>query len=132
MFFKWKDEYGVGIDEIDQQHSQLIDLINDLYVSIYENNSAEITAGVLRRLKEYTSAHFSAEKQLMSRNHYTGIENHLLQHDEMIVKLDEVETKYKRGQHGLTAELIIFLRNWLAEHICESDKIMARSISARN
>ena len=131
MFFKWKDEYGVGIVEIDQQHSQLIDLINDLYVSIYENNSAEITAGVLRRLKEYTLVHFSTETNIMRRNHYAGIESHLLQHDEMIAKLDEVETKYESGRHGLTAELITFLRNWLAEHICESDKSMVRSINRR-
>ena len=132
MFFKWKDEYAVGIAEIDQQHSQLIDLINDLYVSIYENNSAEITAGVLRRLKEYTLVHFSTEKSIMKKNHYPGIENHLLQHDEMIVKLEEVETKYESGRHGLAAELITFLRNWLAEHICESDKKMAGSINERN
>ena len=129
MFFHWKDEYSVGLLEIDQQHRLLIYLINDLYMAIHENKSTEATADFLTRLKEYTLMHFATEKEIMRGNNYPGLDNHLSQHDEMILKLAEVESKHACGKFGLCSELIIFLREWLTKHICESDKALAKYIN---
>ncbi len=129
MFFPWKDEYGVGLLEIDQQHRLLINLINDLYMAIHENKSTEATADFLTRLKEYTLMHFATEKEIMSGNNYPGLDDHLSQHKEMILKLAEVESKHVCGKLGLCSELIIFLREWLTKHICESDKALAEYIN---
>ena len=128
MFFCWKDEYSVGLLEIDQQHRLLINLINDLYMAIHENKSTEATAGFLTRLKEYTLMHFATEKEIMIGNNYPGLDDHLSQHKEMILKLAEVESKHVYGKLGLCSELIIFLREWLTNHICESDKALAKYI----
>ena len=129
MLFHWKDEYGVGLLEIDQQHRLLINLINDLYVAIHENKSTEATADFLTRLKEYTLMHFATEKEIMIGNNYPGLDDHLSQHKEMILKLAEVESKHVYGKLGLCSELIIFLREWLTKHICESDKALAEYIN---
>lgn len=129
MFFHWNDEYGVGLLEIDQQHRLLINLINDLYMAIHENKSTEATADFLTRLKDYALMHFATEKEIMRRNSYPEISGHLSQHNEMILKLAEVESKHFGGKFGLCSELIIFLREWLAKHICESDKALADYIN---
>jgi len=129
MFFYWKEDYGVGLLEIDQQHRLLINLINDLYMAIHENKSTEATADFLTRLKEYTLMHFATEKEIMSGNNYPGLNDHLSQHKQMILKLAEVESKYVSGKLGLCSELIIFLREWLTKHICESDKALAEYIN---
>ena len=128
MLFQWKEEYDVGLLEIDQQHRLLIHLISDLYMAIHENKSTEATADFLTRLKEYTSMHFATEKEIMIENNYPGLNEHLSQHDEMILKLAEVESKHICGKFGLCSELIIFLREWLTKHICESDKDLAKYI----
>ena len=129
MLFHWQDEYGVGLLEIDQQHRLLINLINDLYMAIHENKSTEATADFLKRLKEYTLMHFATEKEIMRGNNYPGLDDHLSQHDEMILKLAEVESKHDCGKFGLCSELIIFLREWLTKHICECDKALAKYIN---
>ncbi len=129
MLFHWQDEYGVGLLEIDQQHRLLINLINDLYMAIHEDKSTEATADFLTRLKEYTLMHFATEKEIMRGNNYPGLDDHLSQHNEMILKLAEVESKHACGKFGLCSELIIFLREWLTKHICESDKALAMYIN---
>jgi hemerythrin len=130
MIFPWKDEYCVGQLEIDQQHRLLIELINDLYMAIHENKCTEATSDFLTRLKDYTVMHFETEKEIMRGNNYPSLDEHLSQHDEMILKLAEVESKHARGQFGLCSELIIFLREWLTKHICESDKALAEYIDS--
>ena len=38
---RWKDEYSVGIDAVDHEHKELIDLINQLYDSAVSRRSRE-------------------------------------------------------------------------------------------
>jgi len=128
MFFAWKDEYSVGIDAIDLQHRLLIIMINDLYVAIHENRSTEAIPEMLSRLHHYIQEHFSAEKRLMEEYDYPGLRDHLQEHDDMVEKVAELAAKYASGRVGGLAELVIYLRGWLDNHICRTDKLMALSL----
>lgn len=126
MFFLWKNEYSVGIDAIDLQHRLLINMINDLYLAIYENNGSEVTSALLGRLQGYILDHFDTEKKLMEKANYTGRSKHLQEHDKFIAKVAEMELKYSRGRLGSLSPLVIYLRDWLDNHICKTDRAMAQ------
>ncbi|MEI6388415.1 MAG: hypothetical protein WCQ50_17485 [Spirochaetota bacterium] len=38
-YFPWKDEYSVGIFEIDSQHRKLIAILNRLYTELWEDSA---------------------------------------------------------------------------------------------
>jgi hemerythrin len=129
MFFQWKEEYSVGIEKIDLQHRLLIDMINDLYLAIHENRSSEVIPSLIGRLQNYILEHFSTEQCMMEEAGYQGLTEHLLEHDQMIDKVAELESKYNRGRLGSLGQLVIYLRSWLDHHICKTDKTMAQTLS---
>ncbi len=132
MFFPWKNEYSVGLEEIDLQHRLLINMIDDLYVAIYENEGSEAIPALLGHLKDYTRDHFAKEKTMMEEAGYEGLHGHLQEHDKMIAKVAEIELKNSRGQIGGLSPLVVYLRNWLENHICIIDKAMARELMNKN
>jgi len=128
MFFSWKDEYSVGIDTIDLQHRVLINMINDLYLAIHENRSSEVVPSLLDRLQDYILEHFSTEKSMMEEADYPSLREHLLEHDEMVDKVAELEAKHIRGRLASLGQVVVYLRSWLDNHICKTDKFMAQAL----
>ncbi|MRI32538.1 hemerythrin [Endozoicomonas sp. OPT23] len=122
--FTWTDELSVGIEEIDEQHKVLVDLLNELHRGIMEKHGSEVTIEVLDRLVEYTRIHFALEESLMRMLHYPGYEEHKQHHEMLLNQVAELVGKVKAGQH-VTFELLHFLKNWLTRHIMEEDKIYA-------
>jgi len=59
---------------------------------------------------------------------YPGLREHLQEHDDMVDKVSELDAKYASGRVGGLAELVIYLRSWLDNHICRTDKLMALSL----
>ena len=52
------------------QHKRLLDLINQLYVSMKAGGSKESVQTSVDALIEYTRTHFSMEEDLMRKNSY--------------------------------------------------------------
>ena len=59
MEIKWKKEYSVGIEEIDDQHKYFISLLNDLYNAIVEGKSQEELKVLFQDLSDYAEKHFA-------------------------------------------------------------------------
>ena len=122
--FTWTDDLSVGIEEIDEQHKVLVDLLNELHHGIMEKHGSEATIEVLGRLVEYTRIHFALEESLMRMLHYPDYEEHKEHHEMLLDQVNELVEKVKSGHH-VTFELLHFLKNWLSRHIMEEDKIYA-------
>ena len=61
VFFKWIDEYSIGIPEIDEQHRYMFQLANEIQYA--EISEAEQYAD---KLYNYTKWHFSSEEKYFS------------------------------------------------------------------
>ena len=48
--FGWRDEYSVNIKEIDDQHKQLVAMINELHEAMLEKRAKEILGSLLNKL----------------------------------------------------------------------------------
>ncbi|MGA7723558.1 MAG: bacteriohemerythrin [Ignavibacteriaceae bacterium] len=120
--FNWSDEYSVGIREIDDQHKKLFDLINQLHSAMKEAKGKSILGKVIKDLISYTEFHFSTEEILLQNCKYPEFQKHKLKHDNFTKKVKEFEQKYLNGGLLLSQEIIQFLRDWLVNHIKESDK----------
>ena len=54
----WKNEYSVGVAEIDHQHQFFVDLINRLNEELAEADDQEYKANLLKELVSYAKFHF--------------------------------------------------------------------------
>ncbi|MEF8700148.1 MAG: bacteriohemerythrin [Candidatus Accumulibacter sp. UW26] len=119
---QWSDDFSVHIPEIDQQHQVLVSLLNQLHRAIRERHGKATSREILNRLAEYTRTHFALEERLMGATHYPGLELHRQQHQDLMEQVDQLQHKLNEEGIAISFELLHFLRNWLVQHINDSDK----------
>jgi len=122
VLFSWEDSYNVGIQEVDEQHQVLVTLLNQLHTAILEHHGKKTSREILDQLAEYTRTHFLLEESLMRVTHYPGFDIHKQQHEDLIKQVHDLQTKLDQENVAITFELLHFLKNWLMQHINESDQ----------
>lgn len=120
--FQWEDSYKIGIQEVDEQHKELVNILNALHNAIVNHRAKEASRRILDQLAEYTRTHFMLEESLMRVTHYPGFDIHKKQHEDLIKQVVELQEKLTSGKATITFELLHFLKGWLTQHINESDR----------
>lgn len=117
----WEDRYSVKVPHLDQQHRQLVDLINQLYDAMRVGKGQHEMASILDQLIDYTGKHFSSEEAYMRRQAYPDFLEHQASHQRLTQQVLDFQAKYRRGEIGLSVPVIHFLRDWLVNHILGED-----------
>ncbi|WP_352420072.1 bacteriohemerythrin [Proteiniborus sp.] len=125
MIFKWKDNFSIGIEEIDRQHKRLFEIGGEIYnlatLKDGQDHYDEIIA-LLNSLKDYTVYHFGFEESLMEKYNYDDIDKHKQQHDKFIEKLVEIEAQdIDARQKKVILDILDFIVNWISSHILGTD-----------
>lgn len=120
--FHWSDDFSVGIEEIDAQHKELVDLLNQLHEAIHEHHGRDTSRAILDKLADYTRTHFAVEESLMRVTNYPDFAQHKQNHEDLIAQVQALQEKLDNGQAAITFELLHFLKVWLTRHINEADK----------
>lgn len=123
---KWKEEYLIGIPEIDNQHKQLFIIAERAYEVLNDEYSIdkydEIIA-ILEELKNYTIYHFKSEEAYMTKIKYKKFFSQKIAHDNFIEKISEIDyDKLEEEQDEYLIEILDFVVNWITTHILKQDK----------
>jgi hemerythrin len=125
MYFKWKEEYCTGIDVIDKQHKQLLEIgarIFDLANAKDGYDRYDEILEVLYELKDYTVYHFGFEEELMVKHGYEHYEPHKFQHYFVIKKINKFQNEDIDSEQGETIlKLAEFISDWISNHILVED-----------
>jgi len=131
--FPWSDNFATGIAEIDEQHQRLVGLLNALVAHLAFQAEAPALNAVFDELKDYTVVHFGAEeaiwRQFLQDDPWeTG---HQAAHADFVDRILEIRATGE-GQpiDEVLGRIVSFLTHWLALHIIESDKRMAKAVLA--
>jgi hemerythrin len=117
----WKDNYSVSIDEIDNQHKKLFDVLNILIENKELSIHSKIITNTLTKLVEYANYHFQTEEKYMLKYDYPEYELHKKEHIEFIKKTGQLCMSTMEGNKMVPIELLIFLESWLVNHILNTD-----------
>lgn len=121
-FISWSDELSVGLQEIDEQHKILINLINRLFnEAILHKADKTVISAILEELVQYTIVHFAVEESLFRIFDYPDTEMHQAHHDKLKQEVSSFQKKFAGGA-VIDIELMNFLRKWLTHHIMMDDK----------
>jgi hemerythrin len=123
---QWKEEYALGIAEIDSQHQNLFRLFGYIADSISHKERWSHTHFGLVQLREFARIHFAVEEALMRLFGWEGAEDHEQDHLHFFVRLDEIERRSLT--ENISSEMVTFLESWLTGHIMVTDKAYARHI----
>jgi hemerythrin-like metal-binding protein len=121
-FMPWSDKFELGIASIDEQHSELVKMVNELHRAMKLKRGAKETGSVLERLADYTVYHFSHEEKLFETHQYPDRMQHKVIHDELVAKVVDFKKQFDQGRAGLSMDLMVFLTDWLKNHIMKTDK----------
>ncbi len=121
-FIEWNDTFSVGIEEIDNQHKKLIELINQLHEAVKDRKTAEVLDGILNELAEYTVYHFKTEEDYFEEFNYPETELHKKEHGMFVAKVIGYIDDNKTGKLLISLKVLNFLSYWLINHIGESDQ----------
>lgn len=128
--FPWDTHFETGIDKIDEQHKKLVDILNRL--AAYQANLAkeEDLNKVFDELVEYADYHFKTEEGIWSQyflndEWYKAHEN---THNSFLGAVLKIKNDPNKTFNDTIYELILFLSKWLAFHILDTDKRMAKVV----
>ena len=120
--FAWNNGYSVNVQEIDNQHKVLVDIINKLHDSMKVGKGKEVIGEILDELVTYTVFHFGHEEKLFSGNGYSDTNRHKAEHKKLIEQVQNLQNDFKSGKTLITMEIMNFLKDWLSNHIMVTDK----------
>ena len=120
-FVEWDDTLSVGIEEIDEQHKVLVEMVNKMHEAIHQRHGSDVVIGILNDLAEYTRIHFAVEESLMRILNYPDYDNHKQVHEELLHTVEDLQEKVSSGKKSIGFELMHFLKTWLTKHIMEED-----------
>jgi hemerythrin-like metal-binding protein len=130
--FPWNTNFETGIPIIDEQHKKLIDLLNLLISHIAYQSDVPTLNLIFDELKEYTQYHFSTEEKIWQDYFYDDawVEWHKHAHADFISEVIKIKEESHQSLDETIEEIVKFLTHWLAFHILDSDKRMAKVVLA--
>lgn len=118
---EWREDFALGLPEVDHEHRELIDGINALHAELVEGADAARVSGVLGDIHADIAAHFALEEKHMAGRGYDQLAEHKADHerllDEILDLLDELEATGRYDPDGLAAAL----SGWFGEHFRTHD-----------
>ena len=127
--FVWDELFETGILSVDEQHHQLVELVNELSVSFIsaEKHNDDAVSLIVSKLADYAVYHFADEERLMQelRIDQRHVQRHIASHRKFV---EQVSTMWgARNAMSDPASIVLqFLVAWLSFHILGEDQSFAR------
>lgn len=129
--FIWNEKYSVNISSIDEQHKTLVEIINEFHEKMSVEKNRAVIGEVLEKLISYTNYHFKFEEQLFSENGYLESAIHKATHSRLIEHVSNIKHDFDNGKDVITFELMDFLKDWLGDHMLNTDKKYSQFLNSK-
>ena len=118
---EWREEFRLGLPEVDEEHRGLIDAINRLHRELMVGAAIVRVTGAIGDIHAAIASHFALEEKEMAALRYDGYLAHKTDHerllDEILDILDEVVATDRYDPAALSARLSA----WFVEHFRTHD-----------
>jgi len=131
VYIEWRDIWLLDIEDVDQEHKELVDLVNELarrhHCARRDNGDGRSDGSeileLLQQIGESVREHFRNEEACMLNAGYPGYEQHRYEHITLLAEYAE----FMREVHGEGPECIDettldALKGWLISHIAGADR----------
>lgn len=127
--FQFTEDCLIGIKEIDDEHRQLFQLINEA-VELTESGSDLCSVGknLVQKLKVYAETHFAHEEAYMKQIGDMELPRQQQEHAQFVEKIESYRSMEwtKEQSPQMVNELLSFMAKWLYHHILGSDIMIGK------
>ena len=124
----WKEEYSIGVTEIDEQHKALFEIVNRvqaLLIDKFVTDKYDAIVAIINELKEYTIYHFKTEEEYMLKIGYKKLFTQKVMHQDFVEKMNSIDfSQIDNDQNKYLDEILYFVCDWLLTHILKEDKLI--------
>ena len=117
----WKPEYSVGIEAVDFEHQEMIDLINRLYDEMKGSRDADSIDRFLGNIHATISAHFALEERVMQRSNYPEYAAHKDDHEDLLDQIRDLMDVFAMDPEKGILVLQQQMSAWFASHFSTFD-----------
>ena len=123
-FVKWDEKLNVGIEEIDEQHKQLVAFTNELYAGCTsgKEEANEQFKNTIKKAVKYVKIHFKTEEDLMVKYDYPYYLAHKKEHGDFVKRILQEVKNFEDKKLFVPNRFVRFLKDWLLRHIALSDQ----------
>lgn len=127
---EWRNEYRIGIAEVDQEHEAMIGQINALLASLGGERSGERVEAALGEIHADISAHFALEEKNMRSRRYDALADHKADHERLLDVLRDLMDEQADGGVLDDGRFAQRLADWFAVHFRTHDARLHRHLGA--
>lgn len=125
---QWKNQYSVGIEAVDHEHRELIDLINRLYEEFTAAGSRDAVEAFFGDLFRGISAHFALEERFMREHRYGELVQHKTDHERLLDEIRDIMELAREGAGLEQSELAKRLDAWFSRHFETHDAALHKAL----
>ena len=122
---QWTTAMSVGLQELDDDHKVLIDVINRLETNTEAGAQPEVARSCLMSLRRYAEFHFAREEKVMTACNFPGIGVQKSEHHDFIERIRDETQRFDADPEAsaqvVNQELLDYLKSWLSHHILIED-----------
>ena len=117
----WREEFSVGVVEVDYEHQELIELINKLHRSVQEGVTHDQVVDGLGEIYAQIAAHFALEEKFMRETRYRAYSDHKADHEALLDDLRDIMDEVEDDGEFDERRLSIDLDRWFSDHFRTHD-----------
>jgi hemerythrin-like metal-binding protein len=133
MSIIWNTRLETGHRQIDLQHQELVELINEADAGHAAGRDIEVLREIMPRLLAYVLFHFATEDKLMNGSDVAAAhaKEHRQAHQEFADRVSAMKKSIETGETELLEPLVIYLQDWLIEHIMKTDRVLVHELAKK-
>jgi hemerythrin len=117
----WDDSFSVGVEEMDEQHKQIIKMVNRMIELKEDKVDSEIVSDTLTKMTEYAGKHFEKEEKYMLEYNYPYYSEQKEQHKEFKKRTATFCMDAMAYKTNVPIEILTYLKDWWINHILKID-----------
>ena len=126
----WEKRYSVGIEAVDHEHRELVELINRLYEEAKTQGSKVAVLGFFGDLYKAISSHFALEEHFMRERGYDQLKQHKTDHERLLDEIRDIMEDYEINDLLNERLLAQRLDAWFSRHFESHDARLHRAFGS--
>jgi hemerythrin-like metal-binding protein len=128
---QWREDFRVGIEEVDHEHRELIALVNTAHDALGADRSGERVEACLGEIHARISAHFALEERAMRERGYPELGDHKADHERLLDDIRDLMDEHDAGGALDDAAFGARLAEWFGGHFRTQDARFHRFLAGR-
>lgn len=119
---EWRQDFETGIDDVDHEHRELVELINRLHAELGSDAPDAHISAFLGEVFARISAHFALEESIMRKHSYDQYEDHKSDHEKLLDDIRDIMDDFDAGKYRAYDDALAnAVRDWFVNHFKTRD-----------